>query len=79
MSLAGSVRAVGGVVEKLYAARASGMRAIVLPRENARDIEATPEGIDVVPVDSVVEALAALGVRVPIPPVSRARRTKVSR
>ena len=37
---------VGGVVEKLYAARQAGMRAIVLPRENAREIEATPEGID---------------------------------
>jgi ATP-dependent Lon protease len=79
VSLAGNVRAVGGVVEKLYAARAAGMRAIVLPRENAREIEATPEGIEVIPVGTVVEALAALGVRVPVPPVARARRTKIIR
>ncbi|MDB5039742.1 MAG: Sigma 54 interacting domain protein [Candidatus Eremiobacteraeota bacterium] len=80
VSLAGNVRAVGGVVEKLYAARQAGMRAIVIPRENAREIEATPEGIEVVPVGTVVEALAALGLRVPVPPALRSRsRTRVSR
>ncbi len=80
VSLAGNVRAVGGVVEKLYAARQAGMRAIVLPRENAREIEAAPEGIDVIAVSTVVEALAALGVRVPVPPAAtRNRRPKVTR
>jgi ATP-dependent Lon protease len=80
VSLAGNVRAVGGVVEKLYAARQAGMRAIVLPRENAREIEAAPEGIEVIAVSTVVEALAALGVRVPVPPAAtRGRRTKVTR
>jgi ATP-dependent Lon protease len=80
VSLAGNVRAVGGVVEKLYAARQAGMRAIVLPRENAREIEATPEGIEVIAVGTVVETLAALGIRVPAPPALRARpRPKVSR
>jgi ATP-dependent Lon protease len=80
VSLAGNVRAVGGIVEKLYAARQAGMRAIVIPRENAREIEATPEGIEVVPVGTVVEALAALGLRVPVPPALRSRpRTRLSR
>ncbi|HYZ15713.1 MAG TPA: Lon family ATP-dependent protease [Candidatus Acidoferrum sp.] len=79
VSLAGSVRAVGGVVEKLYAARQAGMRAIVMPRENLREIEATPEGIEVVGVSTVVEALAALGVPLSPPPLTRRRRTKVSR
>ena len=80
VSLAGSVRGVGGVVEKLYAARQAGMRAMVLPRENAREIEAELEGIEIVPVGTVAEALAALGLRVPAPPALRARpRTKASR
>ncbi len=80
VSLAGSVRGVGGVVEKLYAARQAGMRAIVLPRENAREIDAVIEGIDIIPVATVAEALAALGLRVPAPPALRARpRTKASR
>jgi ATP-dependent Lon protease len=73
VSLAGNVRAIGGIVEKLYAARQAGMRAILVPRENAREIDATPEGIEVIPVGTVMEALAALGVRVPAPPALRAR------
>ncbi|MEA2721462.1 MAG: ATP-dependent Lon protease [Candidatus Eremiobacteraeota bacterium] len=80
VSLAGNVRGVGGIVEKLYAARQAGMRAMLLPRENAREIDATPEGIEVIAVGTVVEALAALGVRVPAPPALRARtRSKASR
>ncbi len=80
VSLAGSVRAMGGIVEKLYAARQAGMRAIVLPRDNAREIEATPREIEIFAVSNVLEALAALDVRVPQPPVaSHSRRRKVSR
>ncbi len=80
VSLAGNVRAVGGVVEKLYAARQAGMRAIVLPRENAREIDATPEGVEAIAVSTVLEALAALGVRVPVPPAAaRGRRPKAVR
>ena len=80
VSLAGNVRGVGGIVEKLYAARQAGMRAILVPRENAREIDATPEGIEVIAVGTVVEALAALGVRVPAPPALRARtRSKATR
>ena len=67
------------MVEKLYAARQAGMRAIVIPRENARDIEAAPEGIEVIVVATVVEALAALDLRIPAPPPPRTRRTKVTR
>ncbi|MBV8580850.1 MAG: sigma 54-interacting transcriptional regulator, partial [Candidatus Eremiobacteraeota bacterium] len=80
VSLAGNVRAVGGIVEKLYAARQAGMRAILVPRENVKEIEATPEGIAVVSVGTVAEALAALGLRVPAPPLpARRSRPKASR
>ncbi len=75
VSIAGNVRAIGGVVEKLYAARQAGMRVMVIPKENAREIEAMPDGITVVPVATVAEALVACGVRVPLPPFARARKT----
>ena len=75
VSIAGNVRAIGGVVEKLYAARQAGMRAIVIPKENAREIEATPDGITVIPVATVADALAACGLRVPLPPLGRARKS----
>ncbi len=73
VSLTGNVRGVGGVVEKLYAARASSMRVFVLPTENARDIEATPDGITVTPVATIVEALAAYGIRPASLPAARSR------
>jgi ATP-dependent Lon protease len=76
VSIAGNVRAIGGVVEKLYAARQAGMRVIIIPKENAREIEAAPEGITVVPVATVGAALTACGVRLPVPPVPRARARK---
>jgi ATP-dependent Lon protease len=76
VSIAGNVRAIGGVVEKLYAARQAGMRAIVIPKENAREIEAMPDGIEVIPVATVAEALAAYGVPVPVPPGAAARRKR---
>ena len=79
VSIAGNVRAIGGVVEKLYAARQAGMRAIVIPKENAREIEATPDGITVIPVSTVAEALVAYGIRLPVPAVGRAPKRRVAR
>jgi ATP-dependent Lon protease len=79
VSLAGRVRAVGGVVEKLYAARQAGMRAMILPAENARELEAAPEGIEIIPVATVFAALAALGVRAPAPPPALSARTRARR
>ncbi len=75
VSIAGNVRAIGGVVEKLYAARQAGMRVIVIPKENAREIAAMPDGITVVAVATVADALAACGVRIPVPPPARARKS----
>ncbi len=65
LSIGGKVRAVGGVVEKLYAARQAGMRSIVIPKENAQDVSDAPDGIAVVPVTSVEQALRELGLHRP--------------
>ncbi|MBV9646315.1 MAG: Lon family ATP-dependent protease [Candidatus Eremiobacteraeota bacterium] len=61
LSITGKVRAVGGIVEKIYAARQAGMRAVLLPKENARDVR-VQGGIDVIQVATVQAALEALGV-----------------
>jgi ATP-dependent Lon protease len=74
VSLAGKVRGVGGVVEKLYAARTAGMRAFLLPIENAAELEAAPDGIAIVPVATVVEALLAYGVRAAAIPLPRSKK-----
>jgi hypothetical protein len=44
------------------------MRAIVLPAENAREIEAAPDGINVIPVATIAEVLLAYGLRPPAVP-----------
>ncbi|HKU68067.1 MAG TPA: Lon family ATP-dependent protease [Candidatus Baltobacteraceae bacterium] len=60
LSIQGKVRPVGGIVEKLYAARQAGMRAILVPKENVREIDRTLAGIDVIPIASVEQAFRAL-------------------
>ncbi len=60
LSIAGNVRAVGGIVEKLYAARQAGMRLVLVPKENERDIDRTIGGIAIVAVRNVGEAFDAL-------------------
>jgi ATP-dependent Lon protease len=57
LSIQGKVRAVGGIVEKLYAARQAGMRRVLVPKENAREVDATLPGLEVVPVSNVDQVL----------------------
>lgn len=60
LSIAGKVRGVGGTIEKIYAARQAGMRLVLIPKENERDVRARHSGIEVVAVKDVREALDAL-------------------
>ena len=60
LSITGNVRAVGGIVEKMYAARQAGMRLAIVPRENERDIDRTLGDMEIVAVRNVREAFDAL-------------------
>jgi ATP-dependent Lon protease len=62
------VRGVGGVIEKVYAARQAGMRLVLIPKENERDVRARASGVEIVAVKDVHEALAAFGT-----PVAKSR------
>ena len=62
VGIQGRVRPVGGVPEKLFAARMAGMRRVILPKENAQDVPRDLFGLEVVAVSDVFEALVALGV-----------------
>ncbi|MCS7173819.1 MAG: Lon family ATP-dependent protease [Armatimonadetes bacterium] len=57
VSIQGRVKGVGGIPEKLYGARQAGMRKVVLPQENRHDVPADLQGIQVVFVQTVEEAL----------------------
>ena len=83
ISIQGRVRPIGGVVEKLYAARQAGMRAVIIPKENARELDRVTLGLDVIPVSTVQEALAAYGLDAParrktvrVPPNLRRTRNR---
>ncbi len=73
LSITGKIRPVGGIIEKLYAARQAGMRAFIVPRENVHEIDPTLSGIEIVAVSTVEEALDALKARVPSARTKRAR------
>jgi ATP-dependent Lon protease len=60
LSIQGKVRPVGGIIEKLYAARQAGMRAILVPKENLREIDRALAGIEVIPIASIEDAFKAL-------------------
>jgi ATP-dependent Lon protease len=62
LSIQGKIRAVGGVVEKLYAARQAGMRAMLLPKENVREVDAALSGVEIVALATVDQALRELRV-----------------
>jgi ATP-dependent Lon protease len=70
ITLSGAVLPVGGIKEKILAAHRAGIRKVILPRENVRDLEDVPEEVKgemvFVSVETVEEVLKeALGISLP--------------
>ncbi len=61
ITLRGKVLPVGGIRDKVLAAHRAGIKKVILPRENGRDLEEVPQevkqGLDFVLVDSIDDAL----------------------
>ncbi|MBC9786494.1 ATP-dependent protease, Lon family [Heliobacterium chlorum] len=57
ISLRGQAKAVGGIFEKIYGARQAGIRRVILPKENEKDIPSGLHGIEVITVQTIMEAL----------------------
>ncbi|WP_292519211.1 endopeptidase La [Methanoculleus sp.] len=67
VTLSGAVLPVGGIKEKVLAAHRAGIRTVILPRENERDLEDVPEDarneLTFVPVETIEDVLReALGI-----------------
>ena len=64
ITLRGDVLPVGGLKEKLLAARAAGVREVVMPKLNRRDLADVPEvakrGVDLRYAETVDDALERL-------------------
>jgi ATP-dependent Lon protease len=56
VSLKGQVKAIGGIYEKIYGAKQAGMKAILIPAENAKGVQEI-RGIQVAFVSDIKEAL----------------------
>ncbi|MEW6228993.1 MAG: Lon family ATP-dependent protease, partial [Bacillota bacterium] len=56
ISIQGKVKGVGGVFEKIYGARQAGMKKVIVPSDNAKDVPPDLRGIDVVAVEKIEEA-----------------------
>jgi len=58
ISLQGRVRPVGGVFEKAYGAKQAGIKTMVIPKENSKDIPEEHLGLDIHPVSTAEEAFS---------------------
>ena len=71
VTLRGRVLPIGGLKEKLLAALRSGVKTVLIPKENVRDLKEIPDivtkGMEIVPVERMEEVLARALVRQPEP------------
>ena len=56
ISLQGKVRPVGGVFEKAYGAKQAGIKTLVIPKENSKDIPQGHLGLKIFPVETADDA-----------------------
>jgi len=61
ITLRGEVLAIGGLNEKLLAAQRSGIRSVLIPKENTKDLAEIPakvkEGLTLLPIATIQEAI----------------------
>ncbi len=71
ITLRGEVTAIGGLKEKLLAALRGGIKTVLIPEENAKDLQEIPEnvknGLEIVPVKWIDKVLEVALERMPEP------------
>ncbi|MEE4317472.1 MAG: endopeptidase La [Erythrobacter sp.] len=71
VTLRGRVLAIGGLKEKLLAALRGGIKTVLIPEENVKDLAEIPanakEGLEIIPVSHVDQVLAHALVEAPVP------------
>jgi ATP-dependent Lon protease len=71
VTLRGMVLPIGGLKEKLLAALRGGVKTVLIPKENAKDLPDIPdnvkEGLDIIPAETVAEVLKVALTREPEP------------
>jgi ATP-dependent Lon protease len=71
VTLRGRVLPIGGLKEKLLAALRGGLKTVLIPKENEKDLAEIPDnvkkGLEIVPVATVDEVLSRALTRLPVP------------
>ena len=71
ITLRGEVTAIGGLKEKLLAALRGGIKTVLIPEENAKDLQEIPDnvksGLEILPVKWIDQVLAVALERMPVP------------
>ena len=71
ITLRGEVTAIGGLKEKLLAALRGGIKTVLIPQENAKDLQEIPdnvkEGLEIIPVKWIDQVLQVALERQPVP------------
>ena len=71
ITLRGEVTAIGGLKEKLLAALRGGIKTVVIPEENAKDLQEIPDnvknGLEIIPVKWIDQVLKVALERMPVP------------
>jgi ATP-dependent Lon protease len=71
VTLRGRVTAIGGLKEKLLAALRSGIKTVLIPQENEKDLADLPanvkDALEIIPVTTIDQVLARALTRVPTP------------
>src|SRR5690606_11737244 len=71
VTLRGRVLPIGGLKEKLLAALRSGIKTVLIPEENTRDLKEIPEivtkGMEIIPVSRMDQVLKVALVEMPEP------------
>jgi len=56
LSIQGKVKPVGGLYEKIYGARIAGIKKLIIPQDNFKDIPTGIKGMDIIPIGNIKEA-----------------------
>ena len=71
ITLRGEVTAIGGLKEKLLAALRGGIKTVLIPEENSKDLQEIPEnvknGLEIIPVKWIDQVLKVALERQPVP------------
>jgi len=57
ISVRGKIKAVGGIFEKIYGAKQSGFKRVIIPEENLKDVPADIEDIEVISVSDIEQVI----------------------